>query len=255
MNRDFTYTKYEQLLTAILDAGYACIPTNRFFDTAKPLPEKLFILRHDVDRLPFNAVKLAQIQRKHEVTGTYYWRIHRESYNETAIRQVVDLGHELGYHYEDLTICKGNIQAAIRHFEEKLDHFRKFYPVVSICMHGSPMTKWDNRDIWNHANYRDYKVVSEPYYDFDFKTMFYLTDTGRHWNNKEISVRDKVDSGYDIPINGTDDIIQKLRSGQLPNHLMYNIHPQRWNNGLFLWSKELIGQNVKNVIKRKLVKP
>lgn len=255
MNRDFTYYKYEQLLTAILESGYTCMPTNRFFDATEPLPEKLFILRHDVDRLPFNAVKLAEIQRKHDVTGTYYWRIHPESYNETAIRQVVELGHELGYHYEDVTLCKGNIPEAIRHFEEKLEHFRKFYPITSICMHGSPMTKWDNRQIWEQANYRDYNVISEPYYDFDFKTMFYLTDTGRHWNNKEISVRDKVDSGFDIPINGTNDIIRKLRSGQLPNHLMYNIHPHRWNNGMYRWSKELIGQNVKNVIKRKLVKP
>jgi len=35
---------------------------------------------------------------------------------------------------------------------------------------------------------------------------------------------------------------------------MINVHPQRWNDHGFHWYKELVGQNVKNVIKRVLVK-
>ena len=60
-------------------------------------------------------------------------------------------------------------------------------------MHGSPLSKWDNRDLWKRYNYRDYGIIAEPYFDLDFDEVFYLTDTGRSWNNSKASVRDKVE--------------------------------------------------------------
>ena len=254
MNRDFTYKKYTEFLIAIIESGYTCITTEDYFTKQFDKNAKLFILRHDVDRLPFNAVVLAKIQKELNVKGTYYWRIHPESYNEQAIKEVVELGHELGYHYEDVTLCKGDLDKSVKHFEDTLQNFRKFYPIQTICMHGSPMSKWDNRLIWDNANYREYGIIAEPYYDFDFNEFFYLTDTGRHWNDEKISVRDKVNSEFDRTIKNTDDIIHKLKNNLLPNRLMYNIHPHRWNDGFIAWSKEIVMQNIKNQVKRFLVK-
>jgi hypothetical protein len=104
------------------------------------------------------------------------------------------LGHEIGYHYEDLSLCKGNYESAIKHFEINLNKFRKIYPVKTICMHGSPLSKWDNRDLWKKYNYRDFGIIGEPYFDMDFDDVFYLTDTGRRWDGDKVSVRDKVKS-------------------------------------------------------------
>ena len=39
-------------------------------------------------------------------------------------------------------------ELAICDFGRNLEKFRKFYPVKTICMHGSPLSKWDNRDLW-----------------------------------------------------------------------------------------------------------
>ena len=55
-------------------------------------------------------------------------------------------------------------------------------PVKTICMHGSPLSKWDNRDLWKRYNYRDFGIIAEPYFDLDFDEVFYITDTGRSWN-------------------------------------------------------------------------
>ena len=77
-------------------------------------------------------------------------------------------------------------------FESNLDYFRTFYPVKTICMHGSPASKWDNRDLWNNYSYRDFGIIAEPYFDLDFTNVLYLTDTGRKWNGERSSVRDKV---------------------------------------------------------------
>ncbi len=36
----------------------------------------------------------------------------------------------------------------------------------------------------------------------------------------------------------------------LPDKVMLNVHPQRWDDRFGPWVKELVGQNVKNVIKK-----
>ena len=45
------------------------------------------------------------------------------------------------------------------------------------------------------------------------------------------------------------DIIEAVDRGLLPNKMMINTHPQRWTNSPMEWTKELLWQNVKNVVK------
>lgn len=61
------------------------------------------------------------------------------------------------------------MEAAVGHFEKQLTHFRQFYPVRTVCMHGSPASRYDNRDLWKQYNYRDFGVIGEPYFDVDFE--------------------------------------------------------------------------------------
>lgn len=59
------------------------------------------------------------------------------------------------------------------------------------------------------------------------------------------SVRDKVDTSFNIPINSTEHLIQLIKQNKLPDNLMFTIYPQRWTNHTVLWTKELIFQNMK----------
>ncbi len=59
-------------------------------------------------------------------------------------------------------------------------------------MHGSPLSKFDNKKIWEKYDYRDYGIIADPSFDIDYNEVFYITDTGRSWNNSKASVRDKV---------------------------------------------------------------
>ena len=94
-------------------------------------------------------------------------------------------------------------ELAICDFRLNLEKLRKLYPVKTICMHGSPLSKWDNRDLWKRYNYRDFGIIAEPYFDVDFDEIFYVTDTGRKWKNSDASIRDRVDSRFDIEIKST----------------------------------------------------
>lgn len=248
---DFTLKTYKSLLESISDSGYEFQTFEEFILSPK---ERVVVLRHDVDRLPNNALRMAQLEIELQSKASYFFRVVPFVFNEYIIRSCVNLGHEVSYHYEDMTLCKGDIDASYKHFKEKFEVFRTFYPAKTICMHGSPLTRWDNRDIWKKYNYRNLGVIAEPYFDVDYKKVLYITDTGRKWNKDSISVRDKVDSGYNISIKSTHDLIKKFKNKELPNQIIINTHPHRWFNFGIGWFKELVMQNIKNTLKYLLVK-
>jgi len=107
---DFTLDKYRQLLQTLLDAGFAFLPFNKYLE--EPL-EKTVILRHDVDDLPLNSLKTTQIEHEKGIKGSCYFRIVSQSNKPEIMRRIAELGHEIGYHYEDLSLCKGNMVDAI----------------------------------------------------------------------------------------------------------------------------------------------
>ncbi|CAN5571131.1 N/A [soil metagenome] len=250
MGRDFTMSAYRELLEAFLMQGYKIIACEDYYGNA---PEgKTLVLRHDVDDLPQNSLLKAHIEKELGARSTYYFRIVPQSDKPEFIKGIAELGHEIGYHYEDLSLAKGNTEVALQNFKKNLEHFRTFYPVITICMHGSPMSKWDNRAVWKAADYRNYGLIAEPYFDTDFNKVLYITDTGRKWDGDKVSVRDKVKTPLQDQhhYQSTVDIINALKTGKLPQQIMITTHPQRWHDDLYPWVKEYILQNIKNTIKK-----
>ena len=247
--RDFTLNTYQLLLKALLKAGYSFQTFEEFLE--KP-SERVVILRHDVDALPQNSLATAQLEKELGIRGSYYFRIVRQSNKPAFIKKITDLGHEIGYHYEDLALSKGNMEKALAEFEKNLGYFRNYYPVKTICMHGSPLSRYDNRHMWQENNYRDYGILGEPYFDIDFSKVFYLTDTGRRWDGEKVSVRDKVNNPFSLNFKTTHEISHRIN--ELPDLIMITIHPQRWTNKSLPWMKELVLQNVKNLVKKILAR-
>jgi hypothetical protein len=208
------------------------------------------ILRHDIDRSPENALKIAYLERELMISSSYYFRTVKQSYDEEVIKRIAEMGHEVGYHYEDLTVAAGDVDRAIRSFEMNLTELRKLCPVETVCMHGSPLSRWDNLMLWKKYDYRDFGIIGEPYLDVDFSQVMYLTDTGRCWNGTDVSVRDKVESKHECTMRTTFDVIEQLNHNVLPDHLMITVHPQRWATESLPWIRELVWQNTKNVMKR-----
>jgi hypothetical protein len=253
MANDFTLIAYKNLLESAIRNGYKLTSYEDYINNGKDYP-KVFILRHDVDDLPGNSVQTAIIENQLGAKGSYYFRVVKKSLHPKCIEQIKDLNHEIGYHYEDMALNNGDYERSYKHFTEKLNLFRSYYPVKTICMHGSPLSKWDNRLLWEKYNYKDLGIIGEPYFDIDFSKVLYITDTGRQWNNTTSSVRDRVKTDYEFKFNSTDDIIKAFDENKLPQIIMLNIHPQRWTDNRVYWFKELIMQNAKNNIKKLFVK-
>lgn len=288
---DFTFLKYRELLLALREAGYR-FSSFEAFDSGEP--GKVAILRHDVDRTPGNAVLTARIENKLGIRASYHFRVKDNRFDESEIREIVSLGHEIAYHYEDLSAVAAGMgkyehrnrtlfEQAHARFITGLGKLRVLYPVKVISMHGSPLSRLDNRKLWKYYDYRMHGLVCEPYFDIDMSVVLYLTDTGRSWNAGRSNIRDRAASSEAIASNNitryggwcvqplknsamnmtvvssefqasyrfdtTNDIIKRIAGGNMPDKIIINTHPQRWTSGGVPWLRELIMQNIKNVAK------
>ncbi len=248
---DFNTAAYRSLLDALILAGYEF---QTFRDYLKNPLEKVVILRHDVDKKPGNSLRFAEIEHDRGLKASYFFRVVTESLQVDKLLAIAKLGHEIGYHYEDMDPAKGDPQEAIKSFEQNLEKLRKLAPIDTICMHGSPLSKFDNKDLWQHYDYHEYGIIGEPYFDLDYGKIFYITDTGRKWNNRDASIRDKVNSPFEIEVKSTEHFIELIKAGEMPDQMMINTHPQRWNDEWVPWVVELVSQTVKNSIKRMLAR-
>lgn len=253
--KDFTLLAYKSLLITLLQEK---ISTYTFEEYCMKKPQgKYIILRHDVDDKPERALAMAQLENTLGFRSTYYFRIVSQSNVPELIIKIAELGHEVGYHYEDLNMAKGNVKIALENYTKNLSYFRKFYSIKTISMHGSPREKYDNRDLWKEFDYHHFDVIGEPYFDFlNRGDVLYLTDTGRMWDGDKYNVRDKAINQpknsvqKTLPqIHTTINLIDYICSGQYNLPLMISTHPQRWTNNDAAWWKEKIAQTIKNQVK------
>lgn len=262
--RDFTYRIYRDLIGVLKECNY----TFQTFETFTGDPSiSSVVLRHDVDKSPENALYFSRIENSFSIKGSYHFRAGIARKYPEYLREISALGHEIAYHYEDLsrlsrdrTYSDRLLISAMESFRENLSFLRQFYPVKVISMHGDPLSGIDNRHLWKHFSYREEGIICEPYLDIDYTRVLYLTDTGRRWNGSKFNLRDKImkESGQitnDTLRNAinhlrtTEDLIELIKNGLLPELLIINTHPQRWNDNILPWTVEFILQNLKNPVK------
>lgn len=256
--RDFTLHKWRSLLCALRRAGYVFLSFEDYL-TAEQLPEKFVILRHDIDRITAEALRIARLERSLNVRATYYFRTN-DKQNMPAIMQAISgLGFEVGYHYEDMTASNGDIRKAYRRFVDNVTYCRQYAPIRTVCMHGNPWSRYDEKTLWQHYDFRESGIIGEPYLNTDFTDVFYLTDTGRRWDGYNVSVRDKIPVQQQIWLSrgwhyhSTEDILSALSSATFPHHVMLTAHPQRWHDRWLPWLYEWGRQHMVNIVKRILV--
>lgn len=249
--RDFTLSEFKRLLLTFQNAGYSIVTVESFIKN--PL-DKCLILRHDVDRFPKNTVQMARLEAKLGIRSTYYFRIIPSVFQDAVLKAVVGYGHEVSYHYEDLTTNRGDLQKSIESFKLNLNRIRNYYPCKTICMHGSPISKWDNKNIWGEYDYKKFGIICDTSFDIDYNKVFYISDNGMGWNKFNTSVRDKVRTVFNIPIKNTADLISKIERGELPNQVMINAHPDTFFESTIPWIINYSFISSKNVFKRIVVK-
>ena len=253
---DFTYTSYKAYIEAIRYNNIPFYKFNEFFATSIT-PEKFCLIRHDIDRWPKRALKLARLEYELGIKSTYFFRIKSNTFKPKIIKSIYDLGHEIGYHYESLSDTNGDISKAIIDFKENLEKFRTIVPINTCSMHGRPLKLHDSREIWRIKENHEYlinelKILGEVYLDIYYSDIAYINDTGRNWTSGKSNIRDSVNSQIKLEITSGKELLEYFKN-KPHNKICFQIHPERWANNIHNWFISFICDMIVNCLK-KLIK-
>jgi hypothetical protein len=225
---DFSLNKYKELCNIVIENGYVILTFNDYI--IKEPHSNFVILRHDVDSKPKRALRMARLEHKLDIGASYYFRHKPSVFDPNILKEIHELGHEIGYHYEVLSKCKGNYKKSIKLFEKELCDFRKICEITTICMHGSPLSRYDNRDLWKIYDFKHSGILGETYLSAG-KDLEYFSDTGCSWNPR-YKLRDVIDdNGNNIIINTTDDLSDLIKTKN-SKKIYLLMHPENWSENL-----------------------
>ena len=252
MMQDYTLNAYRHYLGAI-QKSYANILRFDEYFTIDPKPESFCLIRHDVDRKPHNALRMAELEKSVGLKATYFFRTKRHTFISDIIASIASLGHEIGYHYESLSDARGNIQRALADFEDNLSRLRRVASISTIAMHGRPLSAYDNRKIWQSADQHSklinqYSLLGEVYLDIDYGDIAYISDTGRNWSPTKKNRRDVVESKISLSFSNGQDLLRYLSHHPHPK-MVFLIHPERWSENNIEYGIQYIKDKTINIIK------
>jgi hypothetical protein len=250
---DFTLQSYKDYLRLLRD-NHPLITTFRDLFRCQQISETFALIRHDVDRFPNRALAMARLERSLDLVATYYFRTKPGVFQPAIIKAIYDLGHEIGYHYEDLSDARGDMRKALELFQRNLEKLRTIVPVETIAMHGRPLLPYDNRDLWRdpirHALLQEkFGILGEVYLDIDYTDIAYISDTGRNWRSTAHNLRDMVKSTISTDFLNQGELVQYLSRSQ-GRKVVFQIHPERWTDSFHSWLVQYVTDGAVNVAKQ-----
>lgn len=244
---EWTLETYGEIVDVLLRAGYRVSTVDGYL--RRPTAS-VSILRHDVDRFPENALAMARLERAKGISSTYYVRMKPRIFSPALVTELAELGHEVGYHYEVLSDAYGNWPRAAERFEADLDTLRRYVPVTTVAAHGSPLSRWDNREFWRTCPPQHFGLLGDAHIDIDGKEVFYLTDTGRTWLDRGANLRDRYGVGSrPTEVASADDLLRAI-ADRVHSRLYLQTHPERWCHSLPTFVRSLGFDLSANSVKR-----
>lgn len=173
---------FENIIVAARDSGYTQTSVRDFWEilrSGQPVPDRVLLRRHDIDTDLRTTRKLFEIEKKHGVRSSFYFRL--STLDLELMHEIEAYGSEASYHYEELaTFAKrSHIKeplllmkqlAGIR--GEFLDNFRRIErqlgrKIRTVASHGdfaNRHLKLNNTEVLNDAQLRaDCGIECETY--------------------------------------------------------------------------------------------
>jgi len=218
----FTHSVYDQLLGAVVQAGYRVLTLRQSLDgSAENL---VCIIRHDVEWNLKRTLAITEIEKQHRVRSSLYFRVDTKVFDPPTMRRLQDEGFEIGYHYNTLDRCHGDFARAIALFEQEVELLRREgLNVTTAIPHGDPRIKKtgyrSNGDVCErdpHLLERTGLSDIAAGLETHFPSYKYLRDLGIRWNTGDRNRQ----------------LIARIREKQWP--VIYLLtHPDYWSRSVF----------------------
>ena len=183
---------YVQLLQQARAAGYTIYSLAQFAQLIRDKSghtEPYLILRHDIDTDCETALAFARIEHEMGIAASYFFRL--STWKTSLIKRIAALGHEVGYHYEELAThaktrhltkqeeVKSELPLIRKNFAQNLLRLRgeSGLPLRGFASHGDfANRKLDltNRLILTEQSFRDELSIDYEAYDEEIRRAYKL---------------------------------------------------------------------------------
>lgn len=170
----FTYDSYEKLLDLIKENEYICCGYKDWSEN-----EKSVILRHDIDNSIECAYNFSKIEYNKGVKSTYFVLLNTYFYNvalkenRKCLKEIYDMGHTIGLHFDETMYESENIIEAIKDEKKILEELLEF-PIECMSMHRPSKKTLE-------SNYEIDGIVNS-YSDLFFRKFKYISDSRHNWS-------------------------------------------------------------------------
>lgn len=186
----FTFKNIESQYQAALNANYSIITCEQFYHNkvADCVPPKTLVNRVDIDFSVKKAARIVDIFNHLNIKATFFLRLHAPEYNPFSfenyriIKDLIESGHELGYHSEVIdqsVIWKEDAKNCLL---RDIDVINKMFniKIKGIASHDG-MTGLNNLDFWQDKKASDFGLLYEaydagPFFNL-FNDSFYISDS------------------------------------------------------------------------------
>jgi len=253
--RDFTFKAYRLYLKAIQTAYKPVLRFDEYLRLAVK-PASFAMIRHDVDRRPIKALRMAQLENQMGIRSTYYFRVKPHLFKPWIIRAIRRLGHEIGYHYETLSDARGDHASAVEQFRNNLKMLRLYAPINTIAMHGRPFSPYNNLDLWRGRKFRSQligndDILGEIYLGIDYSDVAYICDTGRNWDQKRSNRRDFVNTNVNASLKNGVALLRAINNKRWQK-IVLQVHPERWSENEIEYFLQYLNDSCINLVKKLL---
>jgi hypothetical protein len=157
-----------------------------------PKGERFIVLKHDVETTVPKAHRLALIEHKQGLKGSFYVQAYllKNPDNVRLLQEMQMWGHEISYHYDVLDANAGDYAAAEKDFIKYSKLFAdNGFHYGTICQHGNPVKTrvgyTSNRDFFRNkeirGHYPNLVDMVVDYSQFAVSKYRYISDTGYRW--------------------------------------------------------------------------
>ena len=192
MNCRFSFKHYTEMLMNAIEKGYDITGFDGYRRHGVT-GGKIIILRHDIDygRGLVKALQLGRREQALSIQATYFIRLHSPEYNPFEyecyrnIRQLKDMGHEIGLHFEahDFHALTGQGELGIFQKEKGILEYIFDINIVSAAEHGENH-RFSNKTFQSffsrHAK-ESVGIINDAYAPEFIRDMKYLSDSDGSW--------------------------------------------------------------------------
>lgn len=203
-----------------------------------PKNERFVVLKHDVETFVPNAHRLAAIEHKYGICGSYYVQAYLMSdpKNIELLKEIQSWGHEISYHYDVLDAHAGDYVAAEESFKKYSKVFAdNGFHYGTICQHGNPVKKrvgytsnrdfFRNEEIRNH--YPDLVDMVVNYSQYAVSKYRYISDASYRWNIiTEPETNDLHPEVKNVKVGGFKNLLALVQDTDYS--YVISTHPHRW---------------------------